>query len=109
MTNGLEMKFAASILLRSTHPEEPEGGTLWEEQIHIFEASSEADALTKATEIGRREELSYIASAGNQVAWTLVKVLKACCIDSSQVDATEVFSRFLDNEQASALLKKPDL
>ena len=99
------MWFSASLLFRSIHTV-PDGVELWEESICLVEADTEAKALAKASAIGHREQVSYVARGEDTVTWEFVQVERVFEIEGGQPsDGVELFSRFLRKSEVESLLK----
>ncbi len=80
---------------------------LWEESIVLVEAKDEKDAFEKAVTMGKQREVQYVAADGYSVSWTFERVSRMCELLADRfVHGTEVFSRFLDESQVSAIVDK---
>ena len=98
------MWFAASLLFKSRHPDDPETEFLWEESIILVQASNEAEARTEAERIAKNAEHEYVAAAGNRVHWTFERIESIHTIlDGTLENGTEVFARFLQTFQIESL------
>jgi|SRR5439155_26898824 len=101
------MWFTASLLFKSNIPNEPEAQALWKESIVLIRSADEDEARTKAEEIGKREELEYLAAAGNPVRWTFEKIESIHQILADDLEhGTEIFSRFLSLSEVESLLSR---
>jgi hypothetical protein len=98
------MWFTASLLYKSRHPDQPETERLWEESIVLIHAADEDEARRKAEEIGKGQEVEYVAAAGNQVRWTFEKIESIHEVLAEHLEhGTELFSRFLSFSQLQKL------
>jgi hypothetical protein len=86
------MWFAAKLLFESTVPDE-DGRLLQEESIRLIQASDEADARSRACQLGNSEQHQYPNHLGETVAWQFVSVLEIQDLcEESLSDGMEVFS-----------------
>ena len=86
------MWFAAKLLFESSVPNE-DGRLLQEESIRLIQASDEADARSRACQLGNSEQHQYRNDLGETVAWQFVSVLEIQDLcEESLSDGTEVFS-----------------
>jgi hypothetical protein len=98
------MWFAASLLFKSRHPDDPDTEFLWEERIILIHASNEDEARTEAERIAKNEEVEYVAAAGNRVHWTFERIESIHTILAETLEnGTEVFARFLQTSQVECL------
>lgn len=98
------MWYAANLLFESSR--EPGDGAeqLWEESIRLIQASSESEAMAKATRLGSAERANY-QSGGATVAWKFSRVERVYSIESDALtDGAEIFSRFLRRSEVNSLL-----
>lgn len=103
------MWYTASLLFKSTRSKPENGEPIWEESIRLIEADSGGDARRKATELGRRSEVSYPVEGSDSTKWTFVQVERICEIDAEILaDGVEVFSRFLRSSEVESILKPID-
>lgn len=102
------MWFGVSILSKSLHALEQPKAPLWEESIVIVEADSEEHAVQLATPLGQSQQTSFsVGSRGDTVSWVFDSILEVFTInDESLSSGTEVFSRFLTEDEVLSL-KKP--
>ncbi len=70
----------------------PEDGYTQDIQVHIVKASTLEAAFDKACDIGKREENSYLNSAGEEVRWRF-RVVEAITALGDDVVGKEVSSR----------------
>ena len=99
------MWFTASLLYKSRHPDQPETERLWEESIVLIRAADEDEARRKAEEIGKDQEVEYVAAAGNQVQWTFERIESIHeVLAENLAHGTELFSRFLSLSAVENLL-----
>jgi|ERR1051326_1316184 hypothetical protein len=77
---------------------------LWEEQFVLVSGESEADAESRAQQIGKQHEHTYRAQ-GSIIRWTFRAVHRIHAIEESLGDGTEVFSRFLRAAEVESLAK----
>lgn len=98
------MWYTASLLYKSTHtPTEPKP-TIWEEQILLISARSEAEARDKAEQIGNSSAQTYKVKDG-LVVWKFERIERIYSIEEEElVSGTEVFSRFLRDSEVTSLL-----
>ena len=103
------MWFAADLLFRGER-QPPGPPPLWEERIVLVEASTETDAASAATAIGKEEEHAYETSKnGRRVTWRFMTLLRLYEIEGFQPrSGVELFSRFLRDEEATSLMKPFD-
>jgi len=93
------------LLYKSRHPDSPETERLWEESIVLIRAADEVKARRKAEEIGKAQEVEYVAAAGNQVRWTFERIESIHeVLDEHLEHGTELFSRFLSFSDVQNLL-----
>jgi hypothetical protein len=101
--------FAASLLFRGVSDNCPSEEDVWEESIVLIFAEDKESATQKAEKIGRENEVSYEAMAGNMLAWKFVQIERLYEImDSEITDGTEVFSRYLKNSEVESILSPFD-
>jgi len=103
--------YTASLIFESKRVQgEPPKDSLWEESIYLLAARSEAEAATVARKLGLSNETEFNAADGHRIRWTFVEVqsIHEVCADHI-AHGIELFSRFLDEGQLRALLKKPAL
>lgn len=101
------MWYSASLLLKRTHPKVPVGTdeSLWEESIVLIEANCEAEARQQAEHLGRKENQRFQAVSGEEVRWDFVRITALYeLLDDHVKNGTEVFSRFLRDEDVKILL-----
>jgi hypothetical protein len=99
------MWFSAAILLRSEAVDRMPADSLWEESIVLVNADTEDDALTIATNLGRRREHSYSVEGGVELRWLFDRVERIYAIESEELQSgTELFSRFLRASEVESLL-----
>ncbi len=95
--------FSASILWRGKKIN-TRYADLWEETICLFQAATEEEAEKMAEEKGRSAETSFQSIEGHTVEWTYDGILSIYCLSTENVDdGTEIFSRFLSEEQVKSL------
>jgi hypothetical protein len=98
------MWFAASLLFKSRHPDDPRSEFLWQESIVLVHASNEDEARREAERIAKEAEHEYVAAAGNLVRWTFERIESIHSILSETLEnGTEVFARFLQESQVESL------
>ncbi|WP_064747923.1 DUF4288 domain-containing protein [Lysobacter antibioticus] len=96
--------FAASLMYQACHRPPREDG-LWEERIVLIRAGSQTQALEQAERLGPVDEVGYATSEG-EVQWRFVRVDRVCAIEAEVLGSgTEVFSRFLNTEEAEGLAR----
>ena len=96
------MWFSASVITRSEKKDDP--FILFEESIYLLQAEDDDDAWKKAEEKGRLSEQSYEAISGDMVTWVFDRVLSVFELFDEEVkDGTEIFSRFLKEEEVKSL------
>jgi Domain of unknown function (DUF4288) len=100
------MWYTVSLLLKSRHLNQPsEQDWLWEESIVLVQAENEDDARRAGERIGKSKELEYVSATGDQVRWTFETIESVCeILDDTITSGTEVFSRFLRNEEVDSIL-----
>ena len=99
------MWYSASLFFESVHNSQSGDDNIWEEQIVLFWAGSEAGAREKAEVFGRRHEHAYQSATGDQVQWKFRAVQSIFeLIDQELKDGTEAFSRFVRPAEAQSLL-----
>jgi hypothetical protein len=86
------MWFAAKLLFESSVRED-DGRVLQEESVRLIQADDEAQAHSKATNLGPSEEHEYSNEQGETVRWQFVSVLEVQDLCENYVfDGMEVFS-----------------
>lgn len=99
------MWYVASLFFVSVHPKQKNAIPLWEEEVVLMDSPTDEEAANKAEKFGKAKEHKYKNAKGETVEWRFVKVERVCQLDTnSLVDGTELFSRFLRNEEAKSLL-----
>jgi hypothetical protein len=98
------MWFTASIFHKGQHTNQPSADMLWEESLVLLEADSAEEALAMAEAIGCANCTSYETVNGDRVEGQFERVERVYEVDSSPVNGTELFSRFLRNSEAVSLL-----
>lgn len=73
----------------------------FDEQLRLVYATSEAEALTKSIEIGRREQDSFPNANGELVVWRFIEVTELYSLHSMN-DGVEICSRVQEAENGEA-------
>lgn len=95
-----EIIFSANILFRGIKDGIPSTEDIWEESVVLIISENEEDALKKAEEMGRGNEVSYKTMNGNMLSWKFVRVERVFEILNFQLrDGMEVFSRYMKNSE----------
>jgi hypothetical protein len=82
------------------------GKRLWEESIVLISAGDVAAAQQAAEAIGRNSEQEYESATGDRVVWRFYAVDRVVEVLSDTLeDGTEIFSRFLKEDEALSLLQ----
>ena len=77
---------------------------IWEETICLFDAENEAEVREKAEEKSKSAEIKYQSISGNTVDWVFDGILSVYELsEESIVNGTEVFSRFLREDEVKSL------
>ena len=99
------MWYTASLIFKSVNED---GVTnLCEERIILFDALCETDVYAKAQSFGLDSEHSYEVEGGGTLHWKYDSVERVCEIDDSDIhDGSELFSRFLTEDDIGVLKKK---
>jgi len=101
------MYFTVSLLFKAVH-RKPENGDdpLWEESIVLIEADTEEDARVQGEMLAKEQEIEYEVKGGDSVVWQFELIERVFQIDNeSLVSGTEIFSRFLLDEEVKSILK----
>ena len=100
------MWFCACALSVAEHDQKHPTDALWEEQIFLIDAESEEDARVKGEQVARAERAEYRNAAGEMIHWKFKNIESVHQImDEELKSGTEVFSRFLREEQVQSMLK----
>jgi hypothetical protein len=78
----------------------------WEENIRVYLDSSEEDALIRAKEDARADEVSYQTADGFELSWNVQSVKLVKELEGDSLDGQEIFSRSLIDAEARSLLSK---
>jgi uncharacterized protein DUF4288 len=88
--------FGVRILFESNHPEERKVSPLFEEQVILVRARTEAEARKRARQLGRAAQQTYQNVYGKKVRWVLRDILDVVeLFDSVLREASEVYFNFL--------------
>ena len=99
------MYYCASVFQIAERDGKSDPSSLWEEQFLLIEASTEADAHSKAEQMVKNRAPSYLNKKGESVSWKFVKIERIYPIeDTALKTGTELFSRFLRDSEARSLL-----
>ena len=99
------MWFGVSIFMKGDCATRAESDILWQENIVLVEADSEAEALRKGQHIGKNSEDQYVSATGENIQWRFWQVERAYEIEGRVFETgTELFSRFLRASEATSLL-----
>jgi hypothetical protein len=71
---------------------------LYEEVIHLVDASSEEEAVEQAKHIANRLICEYVAAAGNHVRWEPWMISQPFKMMDELAPGSEVYSRFYDKK-----------
>ena len=86
--------YSANLLFRANVDDDSGAQPLCEESLRVLIADSDEDARTRAEQIGRAAQHSYLNDAGKEVQWVFVSVLELQDLcESALLDGMEVFSR----------------
>ncbi len=100
------MWFCVCALSVAEHDQKRPPDALWEEQLFLVDAESEEDARAKGKQLAEGERAKYRNAAGDMIRWRVKKIESVYQIMDEEVKSgTEVFSRFLREEQVKSLLK----
>ena len=101
--------YTVSVLFKSLHNDEKSANpkNLCEEIIYLIDAISSDDAEEKAKIIAKNNECSYQNVDGEMINWTFEKIIHVCPLEIEEFnDGTEIFSRFLNTNQARTIQKE---
>ncbi len=98
-----EKRFGVSLLF-ACHEASKDGFVIdVEEQIRLISALDSEDAHRAAAEIGRKNEMDYIAASGLQVYWRFIGISAMFeVMDDLEAEGAEVFSRHLGPDGAKS-------
>jgi hypothetical protein len=106
------MLFTVSVLLKQVLPHDA-SDPLWEENIILCEVETEDEAIQKAEEIGKDEEVEYESATKERVRWEFAGILSVYKLENNTICELEsdiikkhgsvVFSRFLCNSEVVSL------
>src|SRR4029079_7738236 len=98
------MWYSASLLYESVHNQMAREESIWEEQIVLVRADTDAEARAQAELIGKSSEGTYTSANKAQVRWAFREVQSVFqLLDQELKPGTEVFSRFLRASEAKSL------
>src|SRR5207249_9739854 len=101
----MSMWYGVSLLIEGVHVGFPREESLWEDQIVLIRAESEAEAEREGERLGRAGDHEYVSAAGILIRWTFRQVESVCEIDAETLESgTEVFSRFLRTQEVDSML-----
>lgn len=87
------MWYAVKMLLASQIENSENDRPLFERNIRLFQAASEAEAIQKAEDAGRTERLAYENERGERVNWKFVRLIEVQDLcEATLFDGIEVFS-----------------
>src|SRR5438045_2480550 len=87
------MWYSARLMFESDRAD-LDGPRLQEVSIRLIEAENEAEAMSKAVALGKREQHEYRNEAGEIVHWRFIEVLEIQDLCEAEVyDGMEVYSR----------------
>ena len=99
------MWYSASLLYESVHNQMAREESIWEEQIVLISADTDAEARAQAELIGKNAEVMYTSATQDQVRWAFREVQSVFqLLDQELKSGAEVFSRFLRASEARSLL-----
>jgi len=100
------MWYGVSMLIKGECETRREEDLLWGERIVLIHESSEEEAISTATRIGKESECDYETAEGELIHWRFHSIESACQIDGNVMgNGVEVFSRFLRDSEAKSLLQ----
>lgn len=98
--------YVAFILSRSTRNNSEPG--LWEEFVMVVEASSDEEAVSVATTLGRERQTSFASVDGTSIAWEFHSVRQVARLELPLASGYEISCRHLRNDEALSLLRPID-
>jgi hypothetical protein len=75
---------------------EPKGGYSYMDSVILFQSTDFDSAFTKALQLGRKREESYLNDENHQVVWKLKEIISLDIIDFNSLDGVEVYSETVD-------------
>src|SRR5215470_15377164 len=75
---------------------EPEGGHSYMDSVIVFRSTDFDSAFTRALEMGREREESYLNESDCRVVWRLKEIISLDIIDFENLDGVEVYSEPVD-------------